>query len=138
MYIYIYAYMNDQLTPIWMVYFEYLILNARYYLLSYMKQWILLSFRIKYKNITSSLFFQMMEERTHLPVYQSHDHILQVIKNSPVTLIRGETGCGKTTQVRLCPSLKPKCLQNNCVHHEHLNVCTECKRSFPLKPTNIT
>lgn len=41
----------------------------------------------------------MMEERTHLPVYQSHDHILQVIKNSPVTLIRGETGCGKTTQV---------------------------------------
>nr|XP_022341971.1 LOW QUALITY PROTEIN: ATP-dependent RNA helicase A-like [Crassostrea virginica] len=41
----------------------------------------------------------MMEERSQLPVYQSHDHILQVIKESPVTLIRGETGCGKTTQV---------------------------------------
>ncbi|XP_048744664.2 ATP-dependent RNA helicase A-like isoform X1 [Ostrea edulis] len=41
----------------------------------------------------------MMEDRAKLPVYQSHDHILQIIEESPVTLIRGETGCGKTTQV---------------------------------------
>ncbi|XP_062619292.1 ATP-dependent RNA helicase A-like isoform X2 [Saccostrea cucullata] len=41
----------------------------------------------------------MMEERAMLPVYQSHDHILQTIEENSVTLIRGETGCGKTTQV---------------------------------------
>lgn len=121
MYIYTYMYMYGQETPIWMVFYES-ILNIWYWMhditnLATCSNGIPLSFRIKYKNITSSLFFQMMEERTHLPVYQSHDHILQVIKNSPVTLIRGETGCGKTTQVRLCPSLTPKYLQRDRVHH---------------------
>lgn len=58
-------------------------------------------FRVELRVHISALFFQMMEERSQLPVYQSHDHILQVIKESPVTLIRGETGCGKTTQVGL-------------------------------------
>ncbi|KAK3576030.1 hypothetical protein CHS0354_005183 [Potamilus streckersoni] len=42
---------------------------------------------------------QMMEERGHLPVFQSHDHILQAIQMNSVVIIRGETGCGKTTQV---------------------------------------
>ncbi|XP_033728682.1 ATP-dependent RNA helicase A-like isoform X2 [Pecten maximus] len=41
----------------------------------------------------------MLEERSKLPVWTSHDHILQTIHENPVTLIRGETGCGKTTQV---------------------------------------
>ena len=64
----------------------------------------------------SALFFQMMEERSQLPVYQSHDHILQVIKESPVTLIRGETGCGKTTQVGL-----------------HQSTCTKEDQSFSVQ-----
>ncbi|KAL3871841.1 hypothetical protein ACJMK2_039813 [Sinanodonta woodiana] len=42
---------------------------------------------------------QMMEERGHLPVFQSHDNILQAIHMNSVVIIRGETGCGKTTQV---------------------------------------
>lgn len=106
-----YMFLYDQVTRIWMVLYES-ILNIWYWIhdntnFSTCSNGILLSFRIKYKNMTSTLFFQMMEERTHLPVYQSHDHILQVIKNSPVTLIRGETGCGKTTQVICYPSLTP-------------------------------
>ncbi|XP_071097710.1 ATP-dependent RNA helicase A-like [Haliotis cracherodii] len=42
---------------------------------------------------------RMMSDRSKLPVFESHDYILQTIQRSPVTLIRGETGCGKTTQV---------------------------------------
>ena len=41
----------------------------------------------------------MLEVRTALPVAQSHDEILSAIQNNPVTIIRGETGSGKTTQV---------------------------------------
>ncbi|BFZ19925.1 hypothetical protein BsWGS_22965 [Bradybaena similaris] len=42
---------------------------------------------------------QMMEKRAQLPVHGSCEHILEQIRDNPVTLIRGETGCGKTTQV---------------------------------------
>lgn len=42
---------------------------------------------------------QMTEERSKLPVADSRDYILDCISKNPVTLIRGETGCGKTTQV---------------------------------------
>ena len=41
----------------------------------------------------------MLEERAKLPVAQSHDDILAAIEHNPVTIIRGETGSGKTTQV---------------------------------------
>lgn len=41
----------------------------------------------------------MLHDRSKLPINQSRDHIIHVIKTSPVVLIRGETGCGKTTQV---------------------------------------
>lgn len=42
---------------------------------------------------------RMIGERSQLPVWKSTDHILHAINNNPVTIIRGETGCGKTTQV---------------------------------------
>ena len=41
----------------------------------------------------------MIEERYTLPISDSHDEIIETIQNHPVTLIRGETGSGKTTQV---------------------------------------
>lgn len=41
----------------------------------------------------------LMEERGQLPVYPYRPAIVNAIANSRVTLIRGETGCGKTTQV---------------------------------------
>ncbi|KAH3778151.1 ATP-dependent RNA helicase A-like isoform X2 [Dreissena polymorpha] len=42
---------------------------------------------------------RMLSERARLPVHNAQDHILQTVASYPVTIIRGETGCGKTTQV---------------------------------------
>ncbi|KAK8766981.1 hypothetical protein V5799_006235 [Amblyomma americanum] len=42
---------------------------------------------------------QMLDERYQLPVYNSYDSILDAIHHSSVVIIRGATGCGKTTQV---------------------------------------
>lgn len=42
---------------------------------------------------------QMLERRAQLPVHGSCENILQQVGQNQVTLIRGETGCGKTTQV---------------------------------------
>ena len=41
----------------------------------------------------------MSESRSKLPVAKAHDYILQSIHDNSVVVIRGETGCGKTTQV---------------------------------------
>lgn len=41
----------------------------------------------------------MMDERAKLPVFNTRETILQMIRDNPVIIIRGETGCGKTTQV---------------------------------------
>lgn len=38
-------------------------------------------------------------QRESLPVFQYRDHLLETIGKNPVTLIKGETGCGKSTQV---------------------------------------
>lgn len=40
-----------------------------------------------------------LEARHKLPVWDSHDTILEAIDRTPVVLVRGETGSGKTTQV---------------------------------------
>ena len=42
---------------------------------------------------------QTLNERKKLPAYAFIDEILDSITNHTVTLIRGETGSGKTTQV---------------------------------------
>ena len=41
----------------------------------------------------------MLDNRACLPISQTHDVILETIANNRVTIIRGETGSGKTTQV---------------------------------------
>lgn len=41
----------------------------------------------------------MLETRKELPVYQFKDEILDAIQNNNTVIIRGATGCGKTTQV---------------------------------------
>ncbi|VDM65666.1 unnamed protein product [Strongylus vulgaris] len=41
----------------------------------------------------------MAKTREDLPVSQFKDEILRVVRENPVTLIKGETGCGKSTQV---------------------------------------
>ncbi len=40
-----------------------------------------------------------LKSRANLPVFNMRDVIMSTIHESPVTLIRGNTGCGKTTQV---------------------------------------
>jgi ATP-dependent RNA helicase DHX30 len=35
-----------------------------------------------------------------LPIAEHKATILQAIENNPITIITGETGCGKSTQVR--------------------------------------
>lgn len=47
-------------------------------------------------------WLQMLNERKHLPIADSHDEILAAIEQNQVVLIRGETGSGKTTQVSNC------------------------------------
>ena len=41
----------------------------------------------------------MLETRKELPVYQFKDDILDAIQKNNIVIIRGSTGCGKTTQV---------------------------------------
>lgn len=50
-----------------------------------------------YKNIND--VFQTLMERDQLPVKQFEEEIMTTINNNPVVIIRGATGCGKTTQV---------------------------------------
>lgn len=40
-----------------------------------------------------------LEELAELPIHAYREKILTTIINSQVTVISGETGCGKTTQV---------------------------------------
>lgn len=43
--------------------------------------------------------FQILGERDQLPVKHFEEEIMAAIDNNPVVIIRGATGCGKTTQV---------------------------------------
>lgn len=40
-----------------------------------------------------------MKERTNLPVFAMRSPLMEAINENPVVIIRGNTGCGKTTQV---------------------------------------
>ncbi|OQR68798.1 dosage compensation regulator isoform 1 [Tropilaelaps mercedesae] len=42
---------------------------------------------------------QMIQKREQLPVHQAYDALLDAIHANSVTIVRGNTGCGKTTQV---------------------------------------
>lgn len=44
-------------------------------------------------------YLSMLEFRQKLPAYQHKDEIVELIEKHQVTLIEGNTGCGKTTQV---------------------------------------
>lgn len=41
----------------------------------------------------------MLSERQQLPVYNYRRELLEAIEQHRVVLVRGETGCGKTTQI---------------------------------------
>jgi ATP-dependent RNA helicase DHX34 len=41
----------------------------------------------------------LRESQSNLPIYKYHDTILETIKNNQITIIAGDTGCGKSTQL---------------------------------------
>ncbi|KAL0811429.1 hypothetical protein ABMA28_009831 [Loxostege sticticalis] len=47
----------------------------------------------------SQLYQESLNERQQLPVYAMKSQIMDAINENPVIIIRGNTGCGKTTQV---------------------------------------
>ncbi|VDN04364.1 unnamed protein product [Thelazia callipaeda] len=49
-------------------------------------------------------------QRRSLPVFQFRSHLIDTIGNNQITLIKGETGCGKSTQV--CQYLLENYLEN--------------------------
>lgn len=57
----------------------------------------------------------MRQSRENLPAFQYRSTILETISRSPVTLIRGATGCGKTTQVQLVHSYSNSSTSSICV-----------------------
>ena len=46
-----------------------------------------------------SSFNELLEQRKSLPVYSYKKSIMDAVRASQVIIIRGATGCGKTTQV---------------------------------------
>ncbi|VDO94441.1 unnamed protein product [Heligmosomoides polygyrus] len=58
-----------------------------------------ISAKLKQMEDSKALNQKMQETRQSLPVFQFKDEILRTIANNRVTLIKGETGCGKSTQV---------------------------------------
>ncbi|XP_075986546.1 dosage compensation regulator mle isoform X2 [Anticarsia gemmatalis] len=50
-------------------------------------------------NQNSQLYQESLREREQLPVYAMRSTIMEAINENPVVIIRGNTGCGKTTQV---------------------------------------
>ncbi|KAG7157775.1 ATP-dependent RNA helicase A protein-like [Homarus americanus] len=48
---------------------------------------------------TDQVLQSRTQQRTQLPVFHMKQNIMSAIYDNPVTVIRGNTGCGKTTQV---------------------------------------
>eukprot|EP00804_Cyclotella_cryptica_P008661 CCRYP_020114-RE/>CCRYP_020114-RE protein AED:0.18 eAED:0.18 QI:30/0.83/0.71/1/0.83/0.85/7/67/1794 len=44
-------------------------------------------------------FHEMLSSRSKLPAYKMRSEVLETIRTSQVTVVSGDTGCGKTTQV---------------------------------------
>ena len=49
----------------------------------------------------SEKYQALKKDRDQLPVFASKGEIMDAINNNSVVIIRGNTGCGKTTQVRI-------------------------------------
>lgn len=47
----------------------------------------------------SLTFLRRIKERAKLPIFNNRHEILDIIRANSVVIIKGNTGCGKTTQV---------------------------------------
>lgn len=53
-------------------------------------------------------YVEILENRQKLPSFHTKSDILTAIRDNQVVLVEGNTGCGKTTQVRISQSLHVK------------------------------
>ena len=44
---------------------------------------------------------KIRRDQANLPIFQYSSHILSVVEAHQVVIVAGDTGCGKSTQVRL-------------------------------------
>ncbi|KAH7642753.1 dosage compensation regulator [Dermatophagoides farinae] len=49
--------------------------------------------------IKSTKFQSVLQSRMKLPIWEHKEKVIHMIENNPVVIIKGSTGCGKTTQV---------------------------------------
>lgn len=61
-------------------------------------------------------FQKMLASRQSLPAFEFKDHILSTVASSPVVVISGETGCGKSTQV-------PQFILDWCIENGNGSAC---------------
>ncbi|KRX87940.1 putative pre-mRNA-splicing factor ATP-dependent RNA helicase DHX15 [Trichinella pseudospiralis] len=47
----------------------------------------------------SESYFQFLEKRKHLPIFEYHDKFMEMLRQSQILVLVGETGSGKTTQI---------------------------------------
>lgn len=47
----------------------------------------------------SSQYYELLEQRKKLPVWEMKDKFMELIANNQMMIIQGDTGSGKTTQV---------------------------------------
>eukprot|EP00127_Corallochytrium_limacisporum_P003212 Clim_evm61s147 gene=Clim_evmTU61s147 len=64
----------------------------------------------------SKEYVESLDTRKRLPTYQMANDVLATVKNSAVTVVSGETGCGKTTQV-------PQLILDDAIAHERASLC---------------
>ncbi|KAK0525501.1 hypothetical protein OC834_005154 [Tilletia horrida] len=58
------------------------------------------SIKKEFEELTSTPSYQkMLTQRKNLPITAYRDHILEIVDNSSIFVLSGETGCGKSTQV---------------------------------------
>lgn len=57
------------------------------------------------------LFQKAMGRRMKLPIWERKEEIIRAVRNHPVVIIQGSTGCGKTTQI-------PQFLLDSFLRHE--------------------
>ena len=50
-------------------------------------------------NPYSQQYYDILEKRKTLPVFEHKDEVVQAVRENPVTILVGETGSGKTTQI---------------------------------------
>ena len=74
-----------------------------------------------------TFLIQVLQERELLPVKKFESEILEAISQNPVVIIRGATGCGKTTQV-------PQFILDDCIQNDRAAECNIVVTQVRNKP----